>query len=155
MRIDGHVEKFRRFDALRGRFDPIEEFELWYWMGLSGGTAIINAALHALDITKEDDSFSTQVPDVYVAMQPDGGWRHQLGFGVDLIHVGLPPIEAPLPEPMQRIFAAMEIIERYRDPCTRGRQAVTAETISDCDQAYRTLVGLAQDILRPQKRAAP
>ncbi len=152
MRIDGHVAKFERLDALRNRFDPIGEFELWYWMGLSAGTAIINAALHALTITKEDDSFATQVADVYVVMEPGGGWHHEVRFGVDLIHVGLPPIEAALPESMQRIFAAMEIIERYRDPCTRGRQAITGETVSDCDSAYRILADLAQDIIRRQNR---
>ena len=44
MRIEAHIEKFKRFDALRSRFDPQADFELWYWMTLNAGTAIINAA---------------------------------------------------------------------------------------------------------------
>ena len=154
MRIEEHVEKFRRFDALRHRFDPLAEFELWYWMGLSGGTAIINAALHAVGVTQEDASFATQVPDIYVEMQPDGGWSHHVRFGRDLIHVGLPPIEAPLPEPLDQIFALMGTIERHRDPCTRGRQEVTPEIVSDCDSAYRKLVDLAQNILSQRGRGS-
>ena len=155
MRIAGHITKFERFDALRARFDPGEEFELWYWMGLSAGTAIINAALHALAITREEDSFASQIGDIYVVMDPDGSWHHELRSGVDLIHVGLPPIDAPLPEPMQRIFAAMERMEAYRDPCTRGQQPITPQTIANCDTAYCEIVDLARDILHQQQRSTP
>jgi hypothetical protein len=147
VKIEDHIEKFKRFDALRERFSPLTEFELWYWMGLSGGTAIINAALHAVGLTKEHPSFATQVPDVYVEMQPDGGWSHHLRSEVDLIHVGVPPIAALLPDPIDRIYAAMERFEAHRDPCVRGRHAITPEIIVECDQAYDVVVELAQVVL--------
>jgi hypothetical protein len=155
MRIDAHLEKFRRFDALRQRFDPLAEFELWYWMTLSGGTAIINAALHTAGVTQADNNFATQVPNVYVEMQPDGGWSHHIHFNRDLIHVGLPEIATPLPKPIDEIFKLMEKIERYRDPCTRGLHAVTPEIINECDTAYRTLVDLAQTLLQQRPGGLP
>ena len=31
MKIASHLEKFDRLAALRARFDPLEDFELWFW----------------------------------------------------------------------------------------------------------------------------
>ena len=148
MKLSSHLEKFDRFDALRKRFDPEQEFELWYWMGLSAGTAIINAALHCCALTKENDLFATQVPDVYVVVDADGRWHRQLGTESDLIHVGLPPVKGPVPQEIASAFEAMEIIERYRDPCIRGDHPITHSVITECDEAYRRCVAHAQKLIR-------
>ena len=58
MKVEAHVDKFKRFDSLRSRLDPQADFELWYWVTLNAGTAIINAALHAAGVTREDSSFA-------------------------------------------------------------------------------------------------
>jgi hypothetical protein len=143
MKVSAHVEKFRRFDRLRARFDPVAEFELWYWMLLNAGTAIVNAALHRAGLTRAERSFATQVPDVYLVMDEDGAAHHEIVFGVDIIHVGMPSIEQPLPPALAEAFAAMEIIERYRDPCIRADHPVTGAVIEACAAAYARCVAAA------------
>jgi len=151
VKIEAHVEKWRRFDALRARFDPGKEFELWYWTSLSGGTAIINAALHAAGLTDENGYLATQIPEVYVVMDGVDRWRHAIGFRCDLIHVGLPPVEAPLTQALQRAFAAMDVMEHYRDPCIRGDHPITAEVTMACDRAYAEIVAAARAALAERR----
>ena len=117
MRIDSHLRKWQRFHSLRARFEPSCEFELWYWSTLSGGTSLINAALHQAGITEENALFATQIPDVYAVHDGPALWHHELGMRCDLIHVGLPAIDAPLPADIDRAFQAMMTIELYRERC--------------------------------------
>ncbi|MGE0808558.1 MAG: hypothetical protein AB7L76_23670 [Burkholderiaceae bacterium] len=141
MRIDSHLRKWRRFDACRARFDPLAEFELWYWATLSGGTALINAALHAAGVTEENDLFCTQVAEVYLLADGLLPLRRVVALRSDLIHVGLPEIDAELPDDIEQAFAVMYRIERYRDPCVRSTEPITAELVADCAGSYRALVG--------------
>ena len=60
MDIASHLEKVERFERARATLDPITEFEMWYWMSLSGGTSAVNAALHASKLTDDGDYFCTQ-----------------------------------------------------------------------------------------------
>jgi hypothetical protein len=152
MKIEAHMEKWRRFDAARGRFDPAEEFELWYWATLSGGTTIINAALHATGLTDENGYFATQILDVYAVMEDTGKWRHAIGERCDLIHVGMPPVKGPLPPALQRAFSAMDAIEHYRDPCVRGDHPITPEVTTTCDRAYAQIVAAAQAAIAEGRR---
>jgi hypothetical protein len=145
MKITSHVRKWERFDALRSRFDAEREFELWYWATLSGGTSLINAALHAAGVTEENDLFATQMPDVYAIHEGPGFWRHVLATRCDLIHVGLPEIQDPLPEDIAKAFAEMERIEDHRDPCVRADRPVTDEVIGRCDASYRAIVEALRD----------
>jgi len=146
VRIAEHVAKADRFEARRAGLDPATDFELWFWMGLSAGTALINAALHAAGITKENNRFATQVPDVYAV--PDGRtWHPEIAFGSDLIHIGLPAIEQPLPPAVARAFEAMEVIEHLRDPCVRGDHPVTKELIMEVDAAYNRCAGAAREAI--------
>ena len=147
MKISAHVEKWKRFDALRNRFDPAAEFELWYWATLSGGTTIINAALHACGITDENNRFATQIPDVYAVPDGQDRWHHEIGVNCDLIHVGMPEVTKALPAAVQRAFDAMDVIERYRDPCVRGDTEVTAEIIAACEKAYDEIVAATKSAL--------
>ena len=146
MKIVAHIEKFGRFEQARALFDPLDDFELWYWCLLSGGTALINAALHRAGITRESDRFVTQVPDVY-AVPESGGARFEIAFGEDIIHVGLPEIDTPLPAELQAAFREMEFIERYRDPCVRGDYPITRELVDSIDAAYRRCVDAARGVL--------
>jgi hypothetical protein len=149
MRIAGHVEKVRRFDAVRRRLDPREDFELWFWMSLSGGTNAVNAALHAVGATDGGDYFCTQAVDVYLGADEAGGWKPAIRFGCDIIHVGMPPIDAPIPAELQAACRAMEVLEEARDPCVRGDAAITPAVIARCDAAYRECLTLTGRVLAP------
>ncbi len=152
MKIAAHVEKWQRFDGLRSRFDPIEEFELWYWSTMSGGTAIINAALHAAGVTAENQLFATQIPEVYMVMDGPDRWHREIGIRCDLIHVGLPVIDGELPPALQRAFSAMDELESYRDRCVREGLAVTADIASQCDKAYNDIVAAAKSAIAGQRQ---
>jgi hypothetical protein len=147
MRIAAHVEKFRRFDRSRARFDPKADFELWYWMTLNAGTAIVNAALHCAGVTREHDSFATQIPNIYSVSGPDGKRHLEYVFGVDIIHVGMPKIKKPLPPAIASAFSAMEIIEEHRDPCIRGDRPITDDIIRACSEAYAKCVAAAKSVI--------
>ncbi len=140
MKVAAHLSKLERFEAVRRRLDPYDDFEMWYWMSLSGGTAIINAALHCAGLTDENRYFATQVPDVYVVVSIDGTWRSVLARRCDLIHIGLPEVRDPLPPWIAKAYAAMEVLENHRDPCVRGDRPVTPELIAECDSSYHEIV---------------
>jgi hypothetical protein len=144
MRTEAHIEKFKRFERGRARLDPHADFELWYWMTLNAGTAIINAALHAAGVTRAHDSFATQIPNVYSVAGPDGTRHLEYIFGVDIIHVGMPKIEGPVPPAIATAFFAMEIIEEFRDPCVREDRPITDEVIRACSEAYAKSVAAAK-----------
>lgn len=147
MRIASHLSKFKRFDECRAKLDPLADFELWFWMGLSAGTTIVNAALHAAGITEENDYFAGQIPDVYVAAADGGTWQQKLAVDSDIIHVGFLRTNKPLPPALVDAFSAMEVIEHYRDPCVRGEEPITPKVIGDCDTAYRKVVALTRQII--------
>jgi hypothetical protein len=147
MRVAAHIEKFKRFDSLRSRFDPKADFELWYWMTLNAGTAIINAALHAAGVTREHDSFATQIPNIYSVGGPDGKRHLEYVFGVDIIHVGMPEIEKALPSTIATAFSAMAIIEEHRDPCIREDRPITDDVIRACSDAYEKCVAAAKSVV--------
>jgi hypothetical protein len=147
MRVAAHIEKFRRFDSLRSRSDPQADFELWYWMTLNAGTAIINAALHAAGVTREHDSFATQIPNIYSVGGTNGKRHLEYVFGVDIIHVGMPKIEKALPPAIATAFSAMEIIEEHRDPCIREDRPITDDVIRACSDAYAKCVAAAKSVV--------
>ncbi|HZR79402.1 MAG TPA: hypothetical protein VFA58_09335 [Chthoniobacterales bacterium] len=147
MKIESHIEKFRRFDRQRSRLDPKEDFELWYWMSLSGGTALVNAALHAAGLTREHDSFASQIPDIYSVAGTGDTRRLAYMFGVDIIHVGMPEIDKQLPSPIEAAFSAMKTIEAFRDPCIREDRAVTDDVIATCSRAYANCVGALKQVV--------
>ncbi len=101
---------------------------------------MINAALHAAGITKENSNFATQIPDVYAVLDGQGQWHHELGVRCDLIHVGLPEVAGTLPAAVQQAFDAMHAIEHFRDPCVRGNSEVTPDVAAACDKAYSEIL---------------
>jgi hypothetical protein len=148
MRIGGHLEKLRRLDAVRKRLDPVEDFEMWFWMSMHGGTHAVNAALHQVGATDDGDYFCTQSDDVYLeAGDSPGTWKHSIRFGCDIIHVGMPPVDAPIPPALQQACDAMMVLEEIRDPYVRGDCAVTSEVVGKVDTAYRDCLRFTEQVL--------
>lgn len=147
MKIAAHLEKAKRMDAVRGRLDPLEDFELWFWMSMCGGTHALNAALHRVGATDGGDYFCTQSIDVYLEPAGAGEYRHALRYGCDLIHVGMPKLEAPIPAPLEQACAAMQVLEELRDPCIRGDAAITPAVVAAVDNAYRTCLRLTEGVI--------
>lgn len=139
MKISSHVDKIHRLLQLRTQLDPLQDFELWYWAGLTAGTNIWNAALHATGLTSADRAFST-IPGVHVVPQEDGSFRRELRGPGDVSHVGWPAIPGVMPALIQRLEAALHALEEHRDPCLRGDRAPTQAIVDECDQALRQAV---------------
>ena len=146
MKIASHFDKIDRFDALRNRLDHFSDFEIWFWTTMNAGTNAVNAALHASGIT-EDGPWYPQQPGVYmVAEDEPGSFVAAFKPLGDVLHVGRPKIEKPLPEKVQRIAQLMDVIEEWRDPCVRDGEPVTQEIIDKVDTAYQEVVALAREV---------
>lgn len=140
MLVSSHLEKIDRFEAAMARLDPLDDFELWFWSAMVSGTNAVNAALHLAQVTPAERAYASQ-PGVYYV--PDGqGHRPALRAHGDVLHVGRPPIEALLPPDIHRMMEAMEKIETYRDPCTRGDTQPSPQIVAECRAAYRECIEL-------------
>jgi hypothetical protein len=134
MKTSSHIEKITKLETLRGRLDPAKDFELWFWAGMTAGTHAVNAALHDAKVTSDDDIFPTQ-PGVYLVQQADGSLKPAFRPLGDVLHVGRPKIDAPVPKDITEMMHQMEIVERHRDPCVRDRREPTREIADECDTA--------------------
>jgi hypothetical protein len=152
MKISSHLDKITRLLRLRDRLDPLQDFELWYWTSLTAGTNIWNASLHAAGLTSEERAFST-IPGVHVVPQGDGSYRRELRGPGDVSHVGWPPIPGDMPEPIQRLEAALHALEEHRDPCLRGDRAPTQAIVDDCDLAIVQAISVYQALVRREMRS--
>lgn len=150
MDIASHLEKVKRFERYRDRLDPEKEFEMWYWMSLSGGTSAVNAAQHAAGLTDDGDYFCTQSVDVYMRGgkrdDPDS-WKPGFMWDVDVIHIHMPEISKPLTPRLEKAYAAMQVLEDVRDPCVRGGRKITKKIIRDVDAAFTTAVALCREVV--------
>ena len=147
MNVKSHLEKIARLESLRNRFDPLLDFELWFWAGMTAGTHAVNAALHCAGVTKSDDIHPTQ-PGVYLVPQPDGSVRTEFRSLGDILHVGRPVIDAAIPEDIESMMHLMETVERYRDPCVREGVVPTAAIVAECDTALGQCLRLLNDRLQ-------
>ena len=144
MKTSSHLDKIAKLEALRGRLDPADDFELWFWAGMTAGIHAVNAALHHANVTRDDDVFPAQ-PGVYLVQQADGSLKpafHPLG---DVLHVGRPKIDAPVPADVAAMMHEMEIVEQHRDPCVRERREPTREIIEQCDNALGRCLQLLRE----------
>jgi len=144
MKTSSHLEKVRKLETLRRKLDPADDFELWFWAGMTAGTHAVNAALHHANVTRDDDVFPAQ-PGVYLVQQADGSLKpafHPLG---DVLHVGRPKIDAPVPADVAAMMHEMEIVEQHRDPCVRERREPTREIIEQCDNALGRCLQLLRE----------
>lgn len=149
MHIASHLQKIANLEAARARFDPLADFELWFWASMSAGTHALNAALHHAGLTVEEDAYAMQ-PGVYLVPQPGGALVAQLREPGDVLHLGRPPIKGQLPGDIQEMAHAMETIEAFRDPCVREGRPVTPDIVASCRQAYDAMVGLLNSRLLRQ-----
>ena len=150
MDIASHLEKLERFERARHKLDPETEFEMWYWMALSGGTNAINAALHAAKLTADGDYFATQSVDVYLqggSHDEPQSWKPKFMWDVDVIHIHMPEVSKPLPPKLEQAYAAMQVLEDVRDPCVRGGRKITKKIVRDVDAAYTAAVALCREIV--------
>ena len=143
MKVASHLEKIARLELLRARLDPLADFELWFWAGMTAGTHAVNAALHHAGITDDGDAYPSQ-PGVYLVGQPDGSLKPCFRRLGDVLHVGRPPIDAPVPEDIATMMHQMEFVERYRDPCVREGLAPTKEIVQECDAALHLCLELLE-----------
>ena len=141
MNIASHREKIAKLEALRARLHPMDDFELWFWAAMNAGTHAVNAALHDAGVTDAADRFPTQ-PGVYLVPQPDGALEPKLGPLGDVLHVGRPKVEAPVPADIAEMMKAMETIEFHRDPCIRGEREPTPAIADECAGALARVLAL-------------
>jgi hypothetical protein len=137
MRITSHIDKFRRFDAVKRRLDPEADTELWIWSAMNACTNLLNAALHHCGLTEEVDSFHTQIEGLYAVPDRDDGTltdsQHPPG---DIMHVDQPAIPLPWPPAIERACAALITIEDLRKPYVRGNEPIKREAITRCELSY-------------------
>ena len=147
MKVASHVDKVKRLTDLRARFDPLRDFELWYWTTLTAGTNMWNATLHIAGLTSDERVFST-IPGVHVVPQPDGTFKRELRGPGDVSHVGWPPIPGQMPEHIQQLEAALHALEEHRDPCLRGDRQPTQAIVDECEQAFAKAASIFAHAIR-------
>jgi hypothetical protein len=153
MHVAAHLQKIARFERVRSRLNPEEDFELWFWAAMHAGTHAFNAALHHAGITPQERAFAMQ-PGVYLVAKPEGRFVPELrATPGDVLHVGRPHIES-LPQDVQRIAHAMERLEAWRDPCVREGQRPTPQIIETCADALRECLALLDARLSGGQHAA-
>jgi hypothetical protein len=141
MKIASHLEKFRRLDATLRQLDPGIDQELWIWTAMNGGVHLLNAVLHACGATRETDSFHSQVEGLYaVPDRTSGALRDAMHAPGDVMHVGQPPLTAPLPAGIERASTALRTIEDLRERFVRGSERADARMHQAWRDAYATCV---------------
>lgn len=141
MKVESHLEKFRRLDAMLARLDPIEDREVWIWTAMNSCTHLLNAALHRCGVSAETDSFHTQVNGLYaVPDRETGGLVDALHPPGDVMHVGQPPLSTPLPPAVERACTALRVLEDLREPHVRGSEPVPPGAEQLWRDAYRRCV---------------
>lgn len=138
MKLAAHLEKIAKLERTRARLAPDADFELWFWATMNLGTHMVNAALHDCGATIAEDTYPTQ-PGVYLV--PGTGTALEPRFRPlgDVMHVGRPKVETPVPEDVAAMMRAMEVIEHHRDPCIRGERTPTPAIARECDEALATV----------------
>ena len=148
MKITSHIKKFRRLDAIKRRLDPETDTELWIWSAMNACTQLLNAALHHCGLTKEIDSFHTQVEGLYAVPKRDNGAlidsQHPPG---DVMHVDQPAIARPWPPAIDHACAALRVIEDLRKPYVRGSEPVKREATIQWELAYSECVAQLSKVL--------
>lgn len=141
MKIETHIDKFRRLDAALGRLRPDADCELWIWTAMNACVNLLNAALHRARLTDETDSFHTQVEGLYA--RPDrarGTLTDAIHPPGDVMHAGQPALGTQLPDAIANASAALALIENLREPYVRGGEAPPAGATAEWERAYRACV---------------
>ena len=148
MEISIHLEKMSRLEELRGRLDPVEDFELWMWTSMTATTNGFNACLHHVGLTKASPYYPHQIPGLYVSPVPvDGKWQELFAEPGDLIHTGLNSLKGKIPQEIESLARELEKIEDLREPYVRGDKEPSAEVCQTCEAAYRKCRRLIAQLL--------
>lgn len=132
-----HLEKIRRIEASRTKLDRTADFQLWIWASMTAATHALNAAFHAVGLTDEDDVYPTQVAGVYVARDDSAaGWSRLMKPPGDVLHVGMPPLDRPVPSHLDEACVALGEIEEAGNRFVRGAAEPKSDDPSTCDAAY-------------------
>jgi hypothetical protein len=141
MKIAAHLDKFRHLDTSLRRLDPRSDSELWIWTAMNAGVHLLNAALHHVGATDEVDSFHTQVEGLYaVPDREQGTTADVMHVPGDVMHVGQPPIERPLPTTIEQAAKSLKVIEDLREPYVRGSEAIPEGAEEEWVRAYQECV---------------
>ncbi len=141
MKVESHLAKFRRLDAMLRRLDPLADQELWVWTAMNAGVHLLNAALHRSGVTSETDSFHTQVEGVYAVPDRIGGGMHdRMHAPGDVMHVGQPKLQGALPAALERAFGALRTIEGLREGFVRGARRAEPGEARQWEEAYESCV---------------
>ncbi len=141
MKIESHLAKFRRLDAALRKLDPGNDQELWIWTAMNAGVHLLNAALHDCGATDARDSFHSQVEGLYAVPDRVSGALHDIMHAPgDVMHVGQPPIAAPLSAAIERAGDALQSIENLRETHVRGSERAPPDVQRQWMAAYATCV---------------
>ena len=93
MEIRHHREKYERLLTVRCKLDPLQDFELWFWMSMTAATHMVNAALHHRGASSDAHYYSYHVFGLYVLPErgPEG-WRRAPKPPGDIVHTGRPEL---------------------------------------------------------------
>jgi hypothetical protein len=152
MKVASHIEKFHRLDRAAKRLSPEIDTELWIWTSMNACVHLLNAALHHSGTTDETDSFHTQVEGLYSCPDRASGMlRDAMHRPGDVMHLGQPRIDAPLPQAVERACAPLHFIEDLRGPYVRetatlppGASRQWENAYRECVTAFAAILGLAQ-----------
>lgn len=141
MKISAHLEKYRRLQTSLRLFDPRSDSELWIWTAMNAGVHLLNAALHHVGATDEVDSFHTQVEGLYVVPdRKNGTFADMIHAPGDVMHVGQPPIERPMPAAVELASRSLRIIEDLRETYVRGSEPIRDGAEEEWRRAYEGCV---------------
>lgn len=137
MEIHHHQEKFRRLVRTRRKLDPIQDFELWFWMSMTAATHVVNAALHKSGASRPDRYYSYHVFGLYVLPERDAhGWKRAPLPPGDIVHTGRPDLGVKLKPELLDAFSALRTLEDMREPFARGASPITPFVAEACEHAF-------------------
>jgi hypothetical protein len=126
--IDEHLYKAAAFERALDKLDPVADGELYAVFLMRAGTNRVNAALHALAVTRADGPTATHLGD--------------------LNHTYKPPMKAPPPAALAGAFAALAYIENLRPGCVRGATPMDEQIAGRARDAYRRIVDETEAVMK-------
>ncbi|MCZ0951003.1 MAG: hypothetical protein OXJ56_00345 [Rhodospirillaceae bacterium] len=143
MLVSEHLEKLARLEEMRARLDPADDYELWYFSGLTLCVNAMNAALHTLGATTAERCFAHNVPVYIRETETPGVFEPVIRPFGDIEHIEGPETEALVPAELDEAKRALIWMEDIRDPSVRGELEITDAVIEGVRSACDTCVRVA------------
>ena len=148
MEIRHHQEKFRRLLATRKKLDPMDDFELWFWISMTAATHMVNAALHESGASRDGHYYSYHVFGLYVLPERDAnGWKRAPMPPGDIVHTGRPDLGVELRSELLDAYSALRALEDMREPFVRGPAPITPFVAAACEHAFKHCVQTSNRLL--------